>query len=227
MRFLAVLLAVALASCRSAPEPLRVAAAADLSRALPEIGELFAQRTGQRVTFSFGSSGLLSRQIKEGAPFALFAAASPEYARGIGCRDERVFARGALAIVPKLTLAELASRSKIAIANPEHAPYGAAARSALEKAGLLPTFAPKLVFGDNVQHALQLYRTGSVDAAIVARALVVDQPHGEVDAALYLPLTQVLVVCREQPFAQDFATFLVSAEASAVLLRHGFLPVLP
>ncbi len=226
MRNHALALALATAACRREPEPLRVAAAADLSRALPELGAAFQQRTGQKVTFTFGSSGLLARQIKEGAPFAVFAAASEEYVRGIGCRDERVFARGALAIVPKLTLRELAARSKIAIANPAHAPYGAAAQAALDTAGLLPALKPKLVFGDNVQHALQLYRTGNVDAAIVARSLVMDEPHGEVDDTLYVPLTQALVVCRDQPYARELAAFLVSEEAREVLSRHGFLPVL-
>jgi molybdate transport system substrate-binding protein len=222
---------------------LRVAAAADLARAFAELGAAFERDEGARVVFSFGSTGLLSRQIKEGAPFDLLAAANASFvddliAHGAALADTRaLYARGRLAVWARdgvelpAALAELAAPRfvRVAIANPEHAPYGQAARQALERAGVWGVVSPRLVFGENVQQALQLAQSGNVEAAVVALslALATGRPHLLVPEALHDPLEQALVVCSRaaQPaLARRFAAFVLGERGQATLRRHGFSP---
>lgn len=233
---------------RPAGEPaLAVAAAADLAVAFGEVGAAFERSTGRRVVFSFGSTGLLARQIEEGAPFRVFAAASVAHVdrvvgRGACLGDTKVvYARGALAIyraegarVRPRTLADLADPAitRVAIANPEHAPYGVAAVDALRHAGVWDAVKDKLVHGENVRQALQFAATGNADVALVARSLAGTSP-GElvpVDVALHAPIDQAIVVCRgssddarADADARAFARFVASPEGRAILARHGFL----
>ncbi len=113
----------------------------------------------------------------------------------------------------------------IAIANPAHAPYGLAAKEALEKAGLWTQLQPKLVFGENVQQALQYAKSGNADVVITARSLV---PDGEaVDPRLYSPIQQAAAVVKgasHESVARDFLRFLTSANGQAVLKKFGFDP---
>ncbi|MBX3269043.1 MAG: molybdate ABC transporter substrate-binding protein [Sandaracinaceae bacterium] len=242
-------LALALAAaCRGepAPEPppIRVAAAADLALAFEELGRAFEREHGARVTFSFGSTGLLAAQIEQGAPFDLFAAANVAFvdrvvARG-ACdgRTQTPYARGRIAVwsrrgrvAPPARLEELADPrfARVAIANPEHAPYGQAAKQALERAGVWATVAPRLVQGENVRHTLQLATTGNADAAIVALSLVsADREHPWllVDEALHAPIEQALVACdggADRAGGEAFARFVGSPEGRAIMRRHGFL----
>jgi molybdate transport system substrate-binding protein len=242
-------LAAASGGCekRAAPATLAVAAAADLTVAFGEIGPAFERATGQPVAFSFGSTGLLAKQIEEGAPFRVFAAASVAFVDRVvdkgACLGETkaVYARGALAIfrgagsrVKAATLADLAAPAvdRIAIANPEHAPYGAAAVDALRRAGLYDAVKGKLVFGENVRQALQFAATGNATVALVARSLEGTSP-GEftpVDPALHAPIEQAIVVCkgtgpdaRADGAARGFAAFVASPDGRAILARHGFL----
>jgi molybdate transport system substrate-binding protein len=122
--------------------------------------------------------------------------------------------------------------SRVAIANPEHAPYGAAAFDALKRAGLWEEVKDKLVFGENVRQALQFAATGDADAAIVARSLEGTTPgvFTRVDPALHAPIEQAIVVCRgtapdarADADARAFARFVASDEGRAILARHGFL----
>src|SRR6478609_756721 len=177
------------AGCKSvpseAPQPLLVAAAADLSVAFEEMGKLYESRTGQHVTFSFGASGALAKQLREGAPFDLFAAANSAFVDGAvqaGACDGSTKARyalGHLVVWSKKsgselhTLAELTNREieHIAIANPEHAPYGKAAKEALVSAELWAKLESKIVQAENVRQALQFAESGNADVAIVARSL--------------------------------------------------------
>jgi molybdate transport system substrate-binding protein len=128
-------------------------------------------------------------------------------------------------------LEDLAAQTvrRVAIANPEHAPYGRAARAALGRAGVLAAVEPKLVLGDNVRQTLQYAETGNVDVAIVALALVAtDDPRGvPVPDSLYPPIVQELVVIAQRPHeaaAKRFAEFVLSAEGRAILQRHRFEP---
>lgn len=240
------LVALALfAGCKSTPGPeLRVAAAADLGDAFAELGRLHEARTGQKVVFSFGSTGLLAKQLKEGAPFDLFAAANVSFVDEVvtaGACDgatKALYAHGRVAVwskkgtvTPATSLADLADArfTRIALANPEHAPYGAAARDALEHAGLWATVQPRLVFGENVRGALQFAQSGNVEVALVALSLVVsdrENPWFLVNEALHAPLAQALVVCRrgrQVEGARKFAALVASPEGTAVMKRYGFV----
>src|SRR4030095_15210530 len=188
---LVLLSLVLILSCSSAPRvqhtgELTVAAAADLTGAFEEIGREFQSSTNTKVIFNFGSSGLLAKQIENGAPIDLFAAANLDYInqleqKGLIVPDtKKVYARGRLIIwtlkdsplgIEKLADLTKPEVKRIAIANPEHAPYGMAARQALERAVLWESVKPKLVYGENVRQTLQYAQTGNVEVAIVALSL--------------------------------------------------------
>lgn len=226
----------------SSDEPLKVAAAADLSNAFKEVGEAFEKKTGKKVTFSFGSTGLLSKQIKEGAPFDVFAAANVSYvddliaAKAAVADSKAMYARGRIVLytangaAPVEKLAELADGriKKVAIANPEHAPYGKAAEQALAKAGLLEAVKPKLVFGENVLQAMQFAESGNAEVAIVALSLALPAKgkYTEIDTALHEPIEQALAVCeqsKQKASAQEFIGFVNGEEGRAIMKRNGFL----
>jgi molybdate transport system substrate-binding protein len=221
---------------------LRVAVAADLSPALPELNRAFAARHGETATFILGSSGLLARQLAEGAPFDLFLAADEAFAdqaiRSGACDGEskRGYARGRLAVwwsrvnpAPR-RLQDLADARfrRVALANPTHAPYGRAAEQALGRIGLLPALRPRLVFGENVKQALQHAQSGNAEVALVALSLARATKEGAffvVDESLHDPLRQTLVVCwrgKRTALGRAFAEVVTSAEAQEILRRHGF-----
>ena len=238
---LALCLVLALASCKSAePAPLRIAAASDLTEAFTELGKRFEAETKTKVVFSFGSSGLLAKQIAEGAPFDVFAAANASFVDQVvkagACDGASVqgYARGRLvAWSPSGSLPSLESiadekNRRIALANPEHAPYGRAAKEALEHAGLWKTLEPRVVYAENVRQALQLAQTGNVEVALVAYSNVIDRTDGVkllVNEALYAPIEQSLVRCSRggQPeAAKRFVEFLGTSESRAFMQRSGF-----
>lgn len=224
--------------------PVRVAGAADLALAFEELGRAFEAQAGRRVVFSFGSTGLLAAQLREGAPFDVFAAANVSFVEQVvaaGACDgstQRPYARGRIAIwsrrdgvAPPTSLGDLADPRfrRIAIANPEHAPYGQAARRALERAGIWETVAPRLVLGENVRQAFQFAETGNADVAIVALALVVldrTNPWLLIDEALHDPIEQALAVCvrgENREGGRAFADFVGSESGRRVMRRYGFL----
>lgn len=218
-----------------------MAAAADLVLAFTDIGARFESQAGQKVVFTFGSTGLLAHQIENGAPFDLFAAAAESFIvtlekRGlIVAGTRRLYALGEIvlwlprSISPPTSLQDLKDRRfrRIALANPEHAPYGMAARDALQSARLWEALQSRLVFGENIQQALRFAQSGNVEAALVARSLV--QP-GEgnvvsVPDSLYRPLRQTLAVLkasRQPEAARRFADFLIGQEGRARLAHFGF-----
>jgi molybdate transport system substrate-binding protein len=227
-----------------AGKPIEVAAAADLAFAFKDIGAAYERRTGRKVVFSFGSTGLLEKQISEGAPFDVFAAANVSYAddavsAGACLGDSRsLYATGRLVLFtttdapfhPK-ALTDLPDPriSKIAIANPEHAPYGKAARQAMENAGIWEKVRPRMVYGENVQQALQFAQSGNADVAVVAMSLATVTP-GEwtlVPGELHDRIEQALVVCTHGRAGVDagrrFTAFVNSADGRAVMRRYGFL----
>lgn len=242
-----LLLSVALlAGCKSpAPStraPLQVAAAADLTLAFEELGKLFEARTGEKVTFAFGASGALAKQLQQGAPFDLFAAANTAFvddAVASGACDgntKALYARGHLVAWTKKGRPRLQSLSDlrashiehIAIANPEHAPYGRAAKEALEHAGLWPELRGKIVHAENVRQALQFAQTGNADVALVALSLVARSQDGEllhVAPSLHAPINQTLVVCKRGNNAEGarrFAELVASGEGQRLLASYGF-----
>lgn len=229
----------------AAPSPLKVAAAADLSLAFKEVGAAYERASGDKVLFSFGSTGLLEKQIVQGAPYDVFAAANVSFAddavAGGACAadSKALYARGRIVVwwrkgagvAPPKSVAELADARfvKIAIANPAHAPYGKAAEEAMHGAGVWAAVKPKLVFGENVQQTLQFAQSGNAEAALVALSLAVvsDGEYLLVDDALHAPIDQALVACGRDPErrrrARAFIAFVDSPAGRAIMKKYGFL----
>jgi molybdate transport system substrate-binding protein len=244
------LLLLALAACSkheatsASAEPLKVAAASDLAFAFKDVGEAYEKSVGQKVVFSFGSTGLLEKQIAEGAPFDVFAAANVSFAddavkAGACMGDSKtLYATGRVVLFttkeaafhPK-AVADLADArvAKIAIANPEHAPYGRAAKQAMDRAGIWDKVQSKIVYGENVQQTLQFAQSGNADVAIVALSLATVTPGdwAEVPSSLHDRIDQSLVVCTHGKAGVDagkrFTAFVGSPEGRAVMRRYGFL----
>lgn len=221
---------------------VRIAAAANLEKAFSEIAKEFEDKTKIHPEITFGSSGLLEKQIEQGAPFFLFAAANKDFAEQAvktGRCDgasAKLYARGKIVVwtasgsPAPVVLQDLAKPEfkKIAIANPEHAPYGKAAKQALQKAGVWDQIESRIVFGDNIEATMIYAKEHNVDAAVVALSLAVITDGGttlKIDPSLYEPLDQELVVCgagEEADAAHQFAEFVLSREGHEVMTRYGF-----
>ena len=221
---------------------IRVAAASDLQQALPILAVAFRQDHRIEVEPTFGASGLLAEQIKQGAPFDVFLSANRAFVdklaeRAIVTPDSvKPYARGSLALaVNKLSAVKVAGLEdltkpevrKIAIANPETAPYGMAARQALERAKLWDALKPKIVPAESVRQALQFVQSGNAEVAFVGLSI------GEVREAVLVPLPldasdpiiQALgVVARsDHPAeARAFADFVLSDVGQGILRDLGF-----
>lgn len=229
-------------STTNAPIELTVAAASDLTPAFEEIGRAFESSNKIKVTFVFGSTGMLTRQIENGAPFDLFAAANVSYIdqleqKGLIIPDTKaIFARGRITLwtpaestlrLEKISDLARPEVTRVAIANPDHAPYGLAARQALESAGVWEAVKPKLVYGDNIRQTLQYAETGNVEVAIVALSLSM-QTNGRwllIPEELHQPLDQALAVMKStknEQAARAFAAFVTGPQGRAVLQKYGF-----
>ena len=218
-----------------------VAAASDLTAAFEEIGREFEAAQKIKVVFVFGSTGMLTRQIENGAPMDVFAAASVAYVDQLEQKGlivpgtKAIYARGRITLwttdnhlrvetVSDLTRAEI---KRIAIANPDHAPYGLAAKQALESAGVWEAVKSKIVYGDNIRQTLQYAETGNVDVAIVALSLS-QQSKGSwtlVPEQLHQPIDQGLAVIkstRNEQAARAFATFVTGPRGREILGKYGF-----
>ena len=223
--------------------PILVFAASDLGPAFKQIVPEFERKTGADVTLVLGSTGMLAQQIRNGAPADVFFAANESFVNDLAAenltlrRTSTLYARGRVAAITLKSggiridrLADLDNPrvKRIALANPQHAPYGFAARQALEAAGLWKTLEPRLVFGENVQQAAQFVRSGSADAGLVARS-VADTPDLHwtlVDDALHAPLNQVAVALARtaQPgVSVSFIEFVNGTEGRLVMRQFGFL----
>ena len=225
-----------------------VAGAADLSTALKEIGELYEQKTGVKVKLSFGASGALTQQIQNGAPFDLFFSADMDYPRQLIAAGEAdgaslyQYAVGKLVLwVPANSPLDLehqgmnvlldSSVKKIAIANPQHAPYGRASVTALKHAGVYDRVADRLVLGENVAQAAQFVESGNAQVGFVAMAHAVAPgmhdagKYWEVPAEDYPPLAQGAIVLsrsKHKKEAAEFLEYVKSKEAADLLKRYGF-----
>ncbi|MBI1735237.1 MAG: molybdate ABC transporter substrate-binding protein [Candidatus Rokubacteria bacterium] len=237
-----VLMTAATAPGNQAPA-LTVFAAADLIFAFREMVPRFERASRARVTLTIGSTGNFAHQIAAGAPADVFFSANEAYiddlaASGHVIPDTRtLYAQGRLALAtgrragPQLTdlrhLAEPRVRT-IAIANPQHAPYGKAAEQALRAVGIWDRVKPKLVYGENIRHTLQFLQSGAADAGIVALSVanvpeIVSIP---VDPALHRPLNQVAVVVRRSAVPElgvAFIQFVIGREGRPIMKRFGFL----
>lgn len=248
---LALVLSLAISECSRYDLPdtkhnsseIIVAAAADLMPAFEEMGRVFTQQTGTKVTFNFGSTGQLAQQIEQGAPVDLFAAANLSYveeleSKGLILPDTKaLYAQGRITLwtrdnspwrIERMEDLARPQIKRIAIANPEHAPYGVAAREALQSAGIWDTIKSKLVYGENVRQTLQYAETGNVDVSIIALSLSV-QSSGHwtlIPQDLHKPLNQALAVIKSTRHEQDarrFAVFINAAQGRAVMRKYGFV----
>jgi len=242
-----------MASVYAAEPVIRVAAASDLKFVLGELLAAFQRETGLQVEAGFGSSGNFARQIRQGLPVHLFMSADESWALqlaeagltrrlpGGGTDHGTVYGLGRLALIvpassplavdPELRglRAGWATVRKFAIANPEHAPYGRAAREALERLGLWDQVQPRLVLGENIAQATQFVTTGAAQAGITALALaqapeIASQArHAALPDTLHQPLRQRMVLLRDAPVAaQRLYDYLQTSAARAVFQRYGF-----
>lgn len=226
---------------------VEVAAAADIRFALDELTAQFTRRQGVQVQVTYGSSGQLATQIEQGAPFDLFFSADEQLVRHLVAQGlilaqrEQIYGIGRIVlwvrnnspIDPQQGLRVLTDdRIRfIAIANPEHAPYGRAAAQALRASGLWDLAYPKLVLGENISQTLQFVRTGNADVGIVALSLAVAppvQPDGRywlIPASLHDPIRQAAGVVARSPRleqAKAFLALVTGPEGRQVLRRYGF-----
>lgn len=228
-------------------EELAIAAAADLNYALNDLAQRFESSTGNKITLSFGGSGNLYSQIKNGAPFDLFFSADEDYPTRLasaGLADGatlRTYAVGHLVLwVPKdspfdpekmqMGILMQPSVARVAIANPQHAPYGRAAMAALEHYGLKEKIAGKLVFGENVSQAAQFVQSGNAPAGLIALSLAKSPAMSaagkfwEVPSDSYPELKQAVVIIsssKHKKLAQEFVNYVFSPEGAAILQRYG------
>jgi molybdate transport system substrate-binding protein len=225
-----------------------VAAASDLQFALAEIADAFAAETGDRVRLTMGSSGNFARQIRQGAPFELYLSADEDFvldlARDGFTRDDGdLYAIGRIVLIvphgsplaPDGTLDDLAAAldsgrvSRFAIANPEHAPYGRAAKEVLMRRGLWEAVEPRLVLGENVSQAAQFATTANAEGGIIAYSLALSHSvsaRGNYDlipAHWHAPLRQRMVLLDNAGLvAERFYAYLRQPGAREIFRRYGF-----
>jgi molybdate transport system substrate-binding protein len=243
----AVLIFIAGNSPLAQQQKVRVAAAADLKFPMDDLAAQYRQQRGSSLEITYGSSGNFFSQIQNGAPFDLFFSADIEYPRKLeaaGFAEPGTlhpYAVGRIVIwAPsgsKLDVAAQgwnalldASVQKIAIANPQHAPYGRAAVAALHKAGIYERVAAKLVYGENISQAAQFVQSGNAQAGIVAMSLAVspamsDGKRWEIPTDMHPPIEQAAILlkgARNKPAAQAFLDFVKSGTGRAKLAKYGF-----
>ena len=229
-----------------------VAAAADLSFAIKEIAANYEKKTGNPVKLSLGSSGNFYAQISNGAPFDLFFSADIDYPRKLEEAGLTVpntlfmYALGRIVIwVPKdsaLNVEELKMKAllhssirKVAIANPEHAPYGRAAVAALKHFGFYEQVQKKFVFGENISQTAQFVRSGAADIGIIALSLAVAPTmkqagrYWEIPSESYPRIEQGAVILKAaqakgnlEP-VQSLYGWFKAPEGQAILRRYGFI----
>ena len=233
----------------SAKPDFLIAAAADLRFAMDEIAAQFQKAHPEvAVKTSYGSSGQFTQQIENGAPFDVFCSADAAYPKKLAAEglalpgSEFVYALGRIVMwvpqtsaldIEKLGAAALRDPSirHIAIANPEHAPYGQAAVAALRSLNLYEQVKDKLVYGENVSQVLQFVQTGAADVGITALSLAVRAGgrYRELPPDSYPKMEQggiLLKSSKQAALAQQFRAFLLGEQARSILKRYGFyLPV--
>lgn len=245
---LAFMLGVASPATAAAPRDLNVAAAADLSAVLQEVATDYEKRTGVVVKLSFGASGALTQQIQNGAPFDVFLSADMGYPKQLiadGKADGATLFRYAVGQLvlwfpsdspldsehKGMDVLLDAAVTKIAIANPQHAPYGRAAVAALKHYGLYEKLSSRLVLGENVAQAAQFVESGNAQVGFVALAhALAPAMRGKgkywiVPAEAYPALEQGAVMISHSSHPRDavaFLKYMKTPEVASMLRRYGF-----
>jgi molybdate transport system substrate-binding protein len=236
------LLAGAACAPRPASHSLTIAAAADLNFALEQITrEFHAVHPEVELRIDYGSSGTFYTQLRNRAPFDVFLSADVEYPRklagaGIGAADSVfIYATGRIVVwVPAGSPLDPATALRdpsvrhVAIANPQHAPYGRAAEAALRSLGLYDTVEKKLVLGENIAQTLQFVESGAAEVGIVALSLAQAPPvraagrYWEIPIAAYPKLEQGGIILKPSQAASEFRAFLLGVTGRRVLKQFGF-----
>ncbi len=233
-----------LSAMPSFAQNLRVAVAANLQGVVRVLGKDFQQKTGIGVEPIVGSSGNLSAQIKNGAPFDFFLSADmsfPEtlYKEGFSLKEPAVYAYGRLIICSTQNIGFenwervlLSERiKKIAIANPAIAPYGKAAEEALKLKGVMDDIKSKIVTGESIAQVNTYITTGVVDVGFTTRALVKDAEGKtilywkEIDSKSYNPIKQGMIILKqtkERDNALKFYEYMLSPAAKTILKEYGY-----
>lgn len=245
---LAACLALWLGGAAAQPRGPVIAAASDLNFALTDIAAQFARDHGERVELVFGSSGTLTRQIRDGAPFEIFLSADEQLVRelskaGLTRNEGALYAVGRIVLFAPTGsplkpdegfggLARLIASgglTRFAIANPEHAPYGRAAEAALRKHGLWTGIQPRLVLGSNISQAAQFAATGNAVGGIIAYSLALAPTvRGRGTYALIpesdhqLLRQRMVLLKRGGAVAERFYRYLQEPAARSILTRYGF-----
>lgn len=226
------------------PPKLTITAAADLKFCLDLLVQDFRKsRPDADIQVAYGSSGKAFTQLKQGAPFDLYFSADVEYPNklveaGLTSGKPRLYALGRVVLwssnedASKLDLRDLGDPrfTKIAIANPLHAPYGRRAEEALRHAGIWEKVQPRLVMGENIAQAAQFVQSGSAPVGILALSLVkspafAGQGYSLIPDSLHSPLEQALVVMKraeKNTLAAQFVDYLFQPQARRIFERYGF-----
>ncbi len=220
---------------------VKVAVAANFTQAAQDIGALFENKTGHKVVYSFGSTGQLYTQIAKGAPFEVFLAADqarPQKAGtdGLAVAQTRfTYATGKIvlysrdaALVQGPSTLERGPFSRIAIANPVTAPYGAAAVATLKALGLYDALKPKIVQGNSIAQTHQFVESGNAELGFIALSQIAGHDQGSrwpVPENLYTAIAQdavLLTAGKDNPAARAYLLFLGGAEANRVKDKFGY-----
>lgn len=235
------LFAIGFAGASADADQVHIAVAANFTDAAEEIATAFREQTGHDAVLSFGSTGQLYTQITQGAPFQILLAADEERPRkavedGLGVADSRfTYAVGKLALwsrSPDLVEGEetltRGDFTKLSIANPTTAPYGAAAVETLEALGLYETLRPKIVQGNNIAQTFQFVETGNAELGFVALSQLADRDEGSrwlVPDNLHTPIRQDAVLLKsaaDDESARAFMAFLKGQKARDIIERYGY-----
>jgi molybdate transport system substrate-binding protein len=255
--FIAVLALASVASVPSlqAQTPLRIAAAADLEPVLPPILEQFRQATGISAQATYQASAMLTTQIQNGAPFDLFLSADLGYPKRLidagvadaaGTADSSTpitYSKGTLVLwerkdsglpPPSLDLLRGASLKRLAVANPDRAPYGRAAVAALTSLKVYDTLKPRIVTAENIAQTAQFADSGNADAGLISLTsaltprLAADGDYFVIPRDLYPPIEQGAVIVSnttQRAAAHKFLDYLLSPIVQAQLAKSGLTPV--
>jgi molybdate transport system substrate-binding protein len=242
---LALLVSCLLMSAPSFAQTLKVAAAANLQSVIKVLGADFTKRTGVIVEPIVGSSGNLTTQISNGAPFDVFLSADMDfpqklYTTGFASKKPAVYAKGSLIICStkdiefdnweRMLLTP--AIKKVAIANPTIAPYGKAAVEALKLKGVYSEIQSKIVIGESISQVNTYITTGSVDVGFTTQALVKDIEGKQkiywkaIDPKTYSPIEQGIVVLKhgeDNPNAEKFYQFILTTDAKRIFKEYGYI----
>jgi molybdate transport system substrate-binding protein len=254
-RIVHALLAFLLVAPLCAQTPLRVAAAADLEPVLPPILDEFQRATGIHAEATYQASAMLTTQIQNGAPFDVFLSADLSFPKRLiedgladaaGSADSTTpitYAKGALVLwersdshlpPPSLDLLRSPALKRLAIANPDRAPYGRAAVAALQSLNLYDTLKPRLVTAENISQAAQFVDSANADAGLISLTsaltprLTADGTYFVIPRDLYPPIEQGVVIVsntKQRAAVHKLLDFLLSPPVQAELAKSGLTPV--